>query len=174
MQNLKTVGAGILALMMMPVTATPMESQSRTTSSVVIAVPDSYPAFWTAADRPDPRAKELKALIIRRSPTGGDQSVILLNPAYLSPATLNDALTALSACGNAATGAALPNLIAIRADRSARPMDPAKAPELQARVTELQRQPVSHLAELGSWGRSVTVTNLPVCRGPESRGGSGN
>lgn len=174
MQNLKTAAASILALMLMLVSATPTASQSRTTSSVVVAVPDSYPAFRHAEDLPDPRARELKALIIRRNPAGGDHSVILLNPAYLSAATLNDALIALSACGNAGRGATLPNLTAIRADRSARPLDTSRVSELQARVTDLQRQPVSRLVGLGSSGRSVTVSNVPVCRGPSARGPSGN
>jgi hypothetical protein len=93
--------------------------------------------------------------------------VILLNPAYLNPATLNDALAVLRACGNAATGAAPPNLIPFRANRPARPLDPAKVPALQERIAELQRQPLSRLAGLYGSGRSITISVEP-CGGPDA------
>lgn len=163
MLNPKAAAATIGALMMMSMSASPIHSQSHTTSSVIVAVPENYPAFRPVANQPDPRARELKALIIRTAPVGG-HTVILLNPSYVSPATLNDALAALRACGNAAAGAAPTNLIAIRANRAAQPLDSAKVSALQERIAELQRRPVSRLAGLYESGRNI-IADVPVCRG---------
>jgi hypothetical protein len=166
MINLKAVVTPVLATILSLGGGTPICSQTQSTDPVTVAVLEDYPAFRRAADQPRASARELKAIILRRNPVGAGGSVILLNPAYLDAATLNDALEVLGSCDDNSKQPPM-NLVVIRATQHARPLPSARASTLGSHIAELQNQPESRLRALDGSGRAITI-HTSVCAGPDT------
>lgn len=144
--------------------AVPALAQSSASLPITVAVIDNYPAFRPHAEQPDPRARELRAVAIRRDPVDKNRSIILLNPVYLTPETLSDALVALRAAERddppAESGTLRYNFIPLDTARRARPLPAQKITALNAKLAELRAQPASHIYKLGGVGRSVVISDL--------------
>jgi|GEM_PF-2468335 len=161
MNHIKTKLLGTLAALATAALAGgTVSAQAPTTPPVYVIVPEDYPAFQPPEKQPDPRAREVRALVTR-SPTGGDTLEILINPEHLNAGTLRDAILML----NRSLARQMQHqsgivLAALAVSEQVRPIDPRVAGALDATVEELRGRPVQPVDRVGRGGRRIVLTDL--------------
>jgi len=135
-------------------------AQSSAELPVIVAVLDDYPAFQVRPEQSGSQGCELRALVFRRSPTGENHSIVILNPAHVNAETLRDALQVLHASKGDQPGVTRNNLVALGVTRRQRPPAAGTAEGLEAKLLELRSAPVVQLSSLGGMGRSVAIADL--------------
>lgn len=157
---IRMLAAGLAALASGLLCGSPAAAQSAMPSSITITVPDGYPAFRPQIDRIDPRAKELRAVIIRRDVGRGDSTIILLNPVYENAETLGDALALLLARTRSPSGAMDTAPIALLTTGRPRTVAPRVLARLNEKLDQLRAAPETPAGRMGRVGRSVVLTDL--------------
>lgn len=143
-----------------PCAADAQESQSR---QVVIAVLDDYPAFDPNIATREPRARTMRAVVIRSQPAQPQSSAILLNPAHLDANTLAEAFEALTTCPSKSVMTPLPNYVPLFAGAQPRTVQRRSVARAAAWVNELRSRPVEDVKRLAGSGRLITLENVSVC-----------
>jgi hypothetical protein len=138
----------------------PALAQAPATPPISVIVPYDYPAFQPLEKQPDPRAREVRA-IVTRSPIGGDTVFVLINPAHLSAGTLGDALTVLHR--NLTRPPAEPRghlVAALGVPARERPVHPRIGRALAAKVEEIRARPALPYDRMGGVGHRIEITDL--------------
>lgn len=150
-----------LAVLATPaLTSGPVSAQTPAPPPIYVIVPEDYPAFQPPEKQPDPRAREVRALVTR-SPTGGDTLEILINPEHLNAGTLRDAILMLNrSLARQPQDQSRFVLAALAVPEQVRPIDPRVAGALDATVEELRGQPVRPVDRVGNGGRRIVLTDI--------------
>jgi hypothetical protein len=126
--------------------------------TVAVIIIENYPAFNPPPTTPSGRPTlEVRALVLRLPPWSGEHAAIILNPAHANAETLNAAMRALR---KSIRSSGTKNILVTARSVASAPGFPVNAGRLNAKLQELQRQPLVDIVKVGRKGRQITINNF--------------